>query len=335
MLLFTGFVAMKFRVVFVSCCLSLLMLIGWNQQSQINEMLRKQVASDYSTPKPHDESLVSHDQTNETHVTGCDRTSVSCQQRFPSVLIIGAGKCGTGTLTKFMGYHPNIQSKTGEMNFFRKYYHRGEEWYKAQMPFSEPDQLTAVKTAGYVTKAEVPQRIYDFNKSMKLLLIIREPTHRIVSSFSKYVLNLSKDAVFEPIEEELLLPNGEIGGNYATNILCYGPSIGMWLDVFPRKQLHIVDGEIMITNPYTELKKVETFLDVPAYFQPRMFVFNETKGFYCFKRSNQSDEECMNSAKGIPHVEIAEQLMTKMRDFARACNRNLSQITGQQFSWQT
>ena len=50
---------------------------------------------------------------------------------------------------------------------------------------------------------------------------------------------------------------------------------------FPLSQIHIVDGDKFIKEPWTEIMELEKFLELPAEITERNFFFNETKGFYC------------------------------------------------------
>ena len=52
---------------------------------------------------------------------------------------------------------------------------------------------------------------------------------------------------------------------------------------FPRKQIHIVDGDKLADDPFPEIQKLETFLNLPPKIRPENFVFNEKKGFHCMR----------------------------------------------------
>lgn len=79
------------------------------------------------------------------------------EQRLPQCLIIGARKGGTRALIEFLSLHPSIKTKTHEVHFFdnNQLYSRGLGWYKSQMPFSLPWQITIEKTPAYFVKDQV------------------------------------------------------------------------------------------------------------------------------------------------------------------------------------
>ena len=48
---------------------------------------------------------------------------------------------------------------------------------------------------------------------------------------------------------------------------------------FPIEQIHIVDGDKFIKEPWTELEKMEEFLELPKEISENNFFFNATKVF--------------------------------------------------------
>ena len=261
--------------------------------------------------------------------------SENLRKRLPSVILIGAGKSGTSAVINFMGRHPSVVSKDGETNYFHLYYDKGYEWYRQQMPVSSPDQLTLVKTAGYLYKTHVPDRIYAFNSSIKLMVVIREPVVRSLSCYAQYVSELSKNGEKPQTFEEMVLikETGQVNPKSPPiNTGCYSDPLYAWLHRFKRDQLHILDGEILIQNPYLELNKAEQFLGLPRYFTQDMFHYNKQKGFYC-PLDADGNEKCMTESKGREHITISSELREKISKHFKKCNENLTALTGQSFSW--
>jgi [heparan sulfate]-glucosamine 3-sulfotransferase 1 len=60
------------------------------------------------------------------------------------------------------------------------------------------------------------------------------------------------------IVEELLLRQGHIDPAYkALQRSLYHQHLDRWLEVFPREQVHVVDGEALIRDPFPELRRAE------------------------------------------------------------------------------
>lgn len=63
------------------------------------------------------------------------------------------------------------------------------------MPYSLENQITVEKTPNYFVDWEVPERIYNFNSSIKLILIVRNPIDRAVSDYVQLKVKLLKFSV--------------------------------------------------------------------------------------------------------------------------------------------
>ena len=93
-------------------------------------------------------------------------------------------------LITFLMMHPDIRRKqsTSEPHFFNRdeVYMKGVEEYLNYLPYSKPGQITIEKTPDYFVAPNVPERIHTFNSSIRLLLIVRDPTKRLVSEFTHH-----------------------------------------------------------------------------------------------------------------------------------------------------
>ena len=52
------------------------------------------------------------------------------------------------------------------------------------MPLTKPGELTVEKTPNYFEKDVGPSRVHHFNSSIKLIMIVRDPTRRLVSDYT-------------------------------------------------------------------------------------------------------------------------------------------------------
>jgi hypothetical protein len=118
-------------------------------------------------------------------------------QKLPQAIIIGAKKCGTRALLKFIGAHYDVVTADSELHFFDRYYHMGFDWYRKQMPYSNEHQITIEKTPKYFVDKQVPQRVYMMNPNIKLIVVLRDPVIRAISEhvqsqtkkFNSFMLN--------------------------------------------------------------------------------------------------------------------------------------------------
>src|SRR5262245_60012310 len=70
----------------------------------------------------------------------------------PDFIIIGAMKCGTSSLYRWMVQHPQVaKALTKEIHFFDRYYHRGIGWYQHQFPHKlHPKIITGEASPSYL-----------------------------------------------------------------------------------------------------------------------------------------------------------------------------------------
>ncbi|XP_067121186.1 heparan sulfate glucosamine 3-O-sulfotransferase 5-like [Centruroides vittatus] len=257
------------------------------------------------------------------------------KRRLPQCVIIGVRKCGTRALLEFLNLHPSIQKASDEVHFFDddSRYHLGLEWYRRRMPYSFPNQITIEKSPAYFITDSAPARIRSMNDTIKLLLIVRDPVTRLVSDYAQLAANKArKDKLVASFEDIVLNPDGTINSGYkAVRISMYSQYFKKWTRAFPREQIHVVDGEQLIKNPFLEVLKIEKFLGISHRISKDNFFYNKTKGFYCVR--NDTAEKCLNESKGRKHPPVSEEVIHKLRKFYAPFNREFYRDSGQDFGW--
>ncbi|KAG7480799.1 hypothetical protein MATL_G00060170 [Megalops atlanticus] len=255
-------------------------------------------------------------------------------QRLPGAIIIGVRKGGTRALLEMLNLHPDVEVAKAEVHFFNldEHYRRGLGWYRAQMPLSLPGQLTVEKTPGYFTAPLAPARVRAMDRDVRLLLIVRDPAERLVSDYTQVLHNRQqRQKPYQPLEE-LLLHRGRINTSYkALQRSLYHQHFSRWLAHFPRDQIHVVDGEALIRDPFPELQRVERFLELPPRIAPSNFYFNTTKGFYCLLSAGH--DKCLDESKGRPHAPLSTTALHMLCRFFREPNRRFFNMVGRSFAW--
>ena len=259
------------------------------------------------------------------------------QRHLPTCLIIGVRKGGTRALLEFLNLHPNVQAQRKEMHFFDDddCYSLGVEWYRKKMPFSFPGQIVIEKTPSYFVNEDVPERVYQMNSSIKLLVVIRDPTERTISDYTQIHANKVDRGKYHESFEELVLDadTGDIRKRYnAVRRSIYHRHFVRWLHYFPREQIHFVIGEKLVEDPVFELEKIEKFLGIPHKLTNDYFYFNKTRGFYCV-RPDTIGSRCLASSKGRIHPEVNPLVKNKLQQFFRPHNQRFYELTGIDFGW--
>ena len=268
----------------------------------------------------------------------CEITNVKrhdIDKRLPSVFMIGVAKCGTDTFNNFLHLHPSIVNRMDSILYFDKHYDKDLEWYRQQMLPSKEGQVVIERAVGYINREETLDKLKQYNSSVKLLVILREPVERTLSWYGEYLsLGRAKNKTLLEFEDIVLKPDGEELNTASVPIKTgrFSESLARCYDRFPKQQIHIIDGDKFVQDPYVELKKVETFLNIKNFYTKDMFIFDKDKGFYCPVLSD-GVVRCRDGRKGRKHIEISTNLREKMKIYFKPWNQELRQITGIDFSW--
>ncbi|KAM3835028.1 heparan sulfate glucosamine 3-O-sulfotransferase 1 isoform 1-T2 [Vipera latastei] len=255
-------------------------------------------------------------------------------RQIPQTIIIGVRKGGTRALLEMLDVHPNIVVAATEVHFFDwdENYVKGIDWYRSLMPFSYENQITIEKTPGYFTSPQAPERIHDMNSSIKLLLILRDPTERVISDYTQVYYNrLENHKSVQPFED-IVIKNRALNTKYkAIQRSLYDIHMGRWLKYFHLDQIHIVDGNTLIRDPLPELQKVERFLNLPSKILSSNFYFNQTKGFYCIRSDGR--ERCLHESKGRPHPMVNSTVLEQLYSYFREHNEKFYRMINHSFDW--
>ena len=279
---------------------------------------------------------------------------VKLAKRLPQAIIIGAKKCGTRALIKFIGAHQNVSAANAETHFFDRFYHMGYDWYKQQMPDSFEHQITIEKTPKYLVDKQVAKRVFKMNPNIKLIVVLRNPVTRAVSEYvqsqaNKLNLNsinnnnnnINRRRQINPIknhsnhfQEMLYTVNRTIRDEWPIirNGLYY-EHIKQWLNYFRLDQFLFVNGEQLIKEPSVELDKVQEFLSLSKSIKRSHFVHNKRKGFACIYKPLDSDQiKCLSDQKGRKHPQIDSRVLDDLYSFYRPYNQMLFKLI-QQTPW--
>ena len=112
----------------------------------------------------------------------------------------------------------------------------------------------------------------------------------------------------------------------------YYPDLQRWFDHFPAHNIHIVDGERLISDPYTEMRALETFLGVKQFYKPSHFSKSEDKGFPC-KQSKSGTKQCLNDGKGHKYESLQKRTNERLKEYFEPYNEMVYSLVGRDFGW--
>ncbi|MBD3307229.1 hypothetical protein GF339_12405 [candidate division KSB3 bacterium] len=177
---------------------------------------------------------------------------------------LGVQKAATSWIFECLRAHPEIRGPVGvvnkELHFFNRNYYRGYLWYHRRFEFG--DWKTGEYSTLYFPDANCPERIYRYNPEVKLLLSLRNPIERAFSQHRHEIMQNHLPPEFYPFEKALPQnPSYLEQGKYASHL-------ERFLQFFPRRSLHIILFDDIMTDPQNCLRQIYKFLAVDETFSP-------------------------------------------------------------------
>jgi hypothetical protein len=105
--------------------------------------------------------------------------------RLPNFLYVGVDKAGSSWLHEALLQHPEIYlSPAKDLYFFDRYYDRGLAWYADQFRGAQPShRILGEICPDYLAAADAPARIAGDLPGVRVMVTLREPVSRAVSSY--------------------------------------------------------------------------------------------------------------------------------------------------------
>jgi len=270
----------------------------------------------------------------------------------PDFLIIGAQKAGTVALLRYLRQHPEVIGADKEIGFFStNNYYKGIKWYKRQLPIIfGRKKLVFEKTPEYIYYPDAPERIREYSKNIKLILLLRNPIQRAFSGWNHYQKyyyswdNYSKEKLinrininlgveygkhmvdflnepvykdfYDCVKEEIDLINKDIF-RYEPGFVrrgIYYNQIKNYLKYFDKKQLLIIESSEMRNKKEEVLNNVTDLLGISAFDFSKIDLKDAHKSKY---KGNKIDEK-------------SEKFLKK---FYKPYNEKLFNLIGKKYEW--
>jgi len=208
-----------------------------------------------------------------------------CPDRLrPSAVIIGAQKCGTTSLFKYLREHPRIRApRTKESRYFDKRWDRGLEWYARQFPRRRPlpgSQTTIDASPASLFDPQAPARAARTLPDATIIVLLRNPIDR---AYSHYRHNIRRGRAVDSFEAEIekepervqrAVATLQTQGRYINKDFFhasyltrgqYAGQIRAWLEHFDPSRTIILQSEAMFADPQRSLDAVTDRLGLPRH----------------------------------------------------------------------
>lgn len=186
----------------------------------------------------------------------------------PNLILIGAPKCGTTSLHRYLSLHPEISmSSKKELHFFVEElnWNRGVDWYRGHFRASAKVRgESSPLYACYPRYPRVPEKISQMLPDAKFLYLVRDPIERIVSHYVElhHQLGAGRDlaAELEPTDTNEIVVASK-----------YGLQFERYLGFFPKDRFLVLEQRDLMDRRVETVRKVFEFLGVDPDFTAEGF----------------------------------------------------------------
>ena len=201
-------------------------------------------------------------------------------RRRPHFLGIGTQKGGTTSLYRLLRQHPQLfLPEPKELQYFSLHYAEGPDWYTRHFQAARRGQRCGEITPYYLFHPEAPQRIHRLRRSMRLLVLLRDPVARTLSQYFHACrhgfesLDLEAALAAEPdrlagSEAVLRQADGVHQAHQRHSYLArsrYEQQISRYWRLFRRRQLLILRSEDLFTAPHETRERIRHFLGIEPF----------------------------------------------------------------------
>lgn len=191
-------------------------------------------------------------------------------------LVCGTQKGGTTALYNYLLGHPGIcLANTKEVHFFDsdKNFESAEldySPYHNNFTISSTPKIIGEITPIYMYWKSCPQRIWEYNKRMKIILLLRNPIERAYSHWNMEVSRGNESLSFiEAIRQEnsrlITTPNKQHRIYSYIDRGFYSFQIKRIWEFFSKDQVLILESESLKKEPKQVLEKITSFLSVASF----------------------------------------------------------------------
>jgi hypothetical protein len=221
----------------------------------------------------------------------------------PNLIIIGAAKCGTTSLHRYLDLHPEIaMAKAKELDFFieDRNWTRGVGWYESQFRPAAIRGESSPLYSSYPAYAGVAELMAGVLPEARLVYVVRDPIERLVSSyrFDRWVAGRDQPS----LEEQL----GDLDQSRYVATSRYAFQLDQYLPFFSVSQIAVVDHSELRDNPPATMTSLFRFLGVDDTFTTEAFGRRhyQTEELYAANALGRAAKSLGNRALGRPTAKL-------------------------------
>lgn len=211
----------------------------------------------------------------------------------PSFFIVGAPKCGTTAMCKYLNRHPEIYIPTiREIRYFDtdlkcKIHAKNLEEYLAFFD-DGVGNICGEGSPSYFYSKEAATEIYNFNPDAKIIIMLREPVSLLYSFHSQVLFNGSSEDIQDFRKALEAEPEGRLGKRipkkckepsqlYYTDVVKFTENISRYFDKFGRERVCVIIYDDFLADLPKVYEETLKFLEVDSTFQTEFNPINSNK----------------------------------------------------------
>lgn len=200
-------------------------------------------------------------------------------RHYPKFLIVGGIRCGTTSLIRYLGEHPEVGiASTKEPHYFDWNHKRGDNWYRSFFPLSmssaAKNLMVGESSPGYLMDPDAPARAAAAIPDAKLLLLVRNPVERAHSHYRyrqgrghEPAETFEEALADEPrrMEHAAAADRGQLQLRGYFHHGKYAEGLSRWLEYFDSSQVLTLQSEDFYANTPAAFRRVVDFLGLTQY----------------------------------------------------------------------
>lgn len=189
--------------------------------------------------------------------------------RLPDFVIVGAQRCGSTSLYRYLEDHPDVfMARVKELHFFDWHFDRGLSWYRRQFAGASPHQRAGEATPRYMASGQAVERMLATLPGARLLAILRDPVER---AYSHYWMERARGRDDRSFEAAIAMEQERDDPEVLPAYLGQGRYVGQLERIcrrLPRSQLHVVVFEDLCARPGDTFAEICRFLGIDDAYRP-------------------------------------------------------------------
>ncbi len=217
----------------------------------------------------------------------------------PNFFIVGAPKCGTSALYRYLSQHPDVfMSKDKEPKFFApdldtgserdgEVFVRDLESYLALFAEAGSARRIGEATTFYMFSREAARNIHAFCPEAKIIVMLRNPVEVIYALHEERLYNGNEDiedfrAALEAAPERALgrrlPPRGSVHAALQyREVVRFSEQLERYFQQFGRENVHVIVFDDFVRDTERCYREVLAFLELSDSFLPKFEVVNASK----------------------------------------------------------